>query len=72
MAGPAFDVVAVGGARVLDTEDAVIPGLFATGGLFYHNYPGGTGPTAGSVFGELAGEPAAQHAAEHAPHAAGR
>jgi tricarballylate dehydrogenase len=53
-------------AEVLDTEDAVIPGLF------YHNYPGGTGLTAGSVFGKLAGEHAAQRAATRAPHAAGR
>jgi tricarballylate dehydrogenase len=63
-------------AAVLDTEDAVIPGLFAAGelvgGLFYHNYPGGTGLTAGSVFGKLAGEHAAQHAAKRAPHPTGR
>jgi len=47
------------GARVLDTDGAVIPGLFAAGelvgGLFYLNYPGGTGLTAGSVFGRIAG-----------------
>ena len=28
------------------------------GGLFYHNYPGGTGLTNGSVFGKIAGETA--------------
>ena len=25
------------------------------GGIFYHNYPGGTGLTSGSVFGKIAG-----------------
>jgi tricarballylate dehydrogenase len=53
-------------AEVLDTEDRVIPGLYAAGelvgGLFYDNYPGGTGLMAGSVFGRLAGEHAAAHA----------
>lgn len=46
-------------ARVIDTEGDPIPGLFAcgelVGGLFYFNYPGGTGLTAGSVFGRIAG-----------------
>ncbi|MBM3570805.1 MAG: FAD-binding dehydrogenase [Alphaproteobacteria bacterium] len=46
-------------ARVIDTEGQVIPGLFAAGelvgGLFYFNYPGGTGLTSGSVFGRIAG-----------------
>jgi tricarballylate dehydrogenase len=50
-------------AQVLSTEGTVLPGLFACGevigGLFYHNYPGGTGLTAGSVFGRLAGTKAA-------------
>ena len=36
-----------------------IAGLFAAGelvgGLFYFNYPGGTGLTSGSVFGRIAG-----------------
>ena len=45
--------------RVLDTEDAVIPGLFAAGemvgGLFYFNYPGGSGLVSAAVFGRLAG-----------------
>jgi tricarballylate dehydrogenase len=53
--------------RVLDGSGAPIPGLYATGelvgGLFYHNYPGGSGLMAGSVFGRLAGEGAAKHAA---------
>jgi tricarballylate dehydrogenase len=51
-------------AEVLDTEDHPIPGLFAAGelvgGLFYHNYPGGSGLMAGAVFGKLAGEHAAR------------
>ena len=52
-----------GRAAVLDTEDRPISGLYAAGelvgGLFYHNYPGGTGLMSGSVFGALAGEHAA-------------
>ena len=41
----------------------MIPGLFAAGemagGLFFHNYPGGSGLAAGSVFGRRAGAEAA-------------
>ncbi|KAI5121397.1 hypothetical protein M0805_003169 [Coniferiporia weirii] len=41
-----------------------IPGLFCTGellgGLFYGNYPGGSGLTAGAVFGRKAGKAAAE------------
>ena len=52
-------------AQVLDTEDRPIPGLYAAGelvgGLFYHNYPGGSGLTAGAVFGKIAGEQAAAY-----------
>jgi tricarballylate dehydrogenase len=51
-------------ARVLDTDLQPIPGLFAAGelvgGLFYFNYPGGTGLMSGAVFGRLAGTSAAQ------------
>ena len=51
-------------SQVLDTEEEAIPGLYAAGelvgGLFYHNYPGGTGLTSGTVFGKIAGEQAAQ------------
>jgi tricarballylate dehydrogenase len=51
-------------AQVVSTEGTPIPGLFASGeivgGLFFHNYPGGTGLTAGSVFGRIAGEAAAE------------
>lgn len=50
-------------AEVLDTRDEVIPGLYAagnaTGGLFYGNYPGGSGLTNAAVFGRIAGERAA-------------
>jgi tricarballylate dehydrogenase len=50
-------------AQVIDTEDRVIPGLYAAGeivgGLFYHNYPGGSCLMAGSVFGRIAGVRAA-------------
>ena len=52
--------------RVLDTEDTPIQGLYAAGelvgGLFYHNYPGGSGLMAGAVFGKIAGEGAARYA----------
>jgi tricarballylate dehydrogenase len=51
-------------AQVQDTEDRPIPGLYAAGelvgGLFYHNYAGGSGLMAGAVFGRLAGEHAAR------------
>jgi tricarballylate dehydrogenase len=50
--------------QVLDTEDKTIPGLYAAGelvgGLFYHNYPGGSGLAAGAVFGRIAGVSAAE------------
>tara|TARA_Y100000768_G_scaffold55968_1_gene37266 strand:- start:10022 stop:11161 length:1140 start_codon:yes stop_codon:yes gene_type:complete len=46
--------------QVLDSGLQPIPGLYAAGelvgGLFYGNYPGGTGLTAGAVFGRLAGQ----------------
>lgn len=48
---------------VLNTDHNPIPGLFAAGelvgGIFYFNYPGGTGLMSGSVFGRLAGQSAA-------------
>jgi tricarballylate dehydrogenase len=51
-------------AHVLDTEDRPMPGLYAAGelvgGLFYHNYPGGTGLMSGAVFGKTAGDSAAR------------
>ena len=47
-------------ARVISQEGEPIAGLFAAGelvgGLFYFNYPGGTGLTSGAVFGKIAGE----------------
>jgi tricarballylate dehydrogenase len=50
-------------ARVLDTDGQPIGGLFAAGelvgGLFYFNYPGGTGLMSGAVFGWIAGAAAA-------------
>jgi len=46
-------------AAVLNTDYQPIRGLYAAGelvgGLFYFNYPGGTGLTSGSVFGRVAG-----------------
>jgi tricarballylate dehydrogenase len=56
------------GAQVLDSDLEPIPGLYAAGelvgGLFYFNYPGGSGLTAGAVFGRLAGSSAARAALE--------
>ena len=47
-------------ARSRAPTAAPIPGLFAAGelvgGLFYHNYPGGTGLVSGAVLGKLAGD----------------
>ncbi len=51
-------------AHVLDGRGQPIPGLYAAGelvgGLFYHNYPGGTGLMSGSVFGRRAGTSSAE------------
>jgi tricarballylate dehydrogenase len=51
--------------EVEDTAGKPIPGLYAAGelvgGIFYHNYPGGTGLTSGAVFGKIAGDGAAAH-----------
>ena len=47
------------GAQVHDTDGLPISGLYAAGemvgGLFYFNYPGGTGLMSGAVFGKIAG-----------------
>ena len=54
-------------ARVLAEDGEPIPGLYAAGelvgGLFYFNYPGGTGLTSGAVFGRTAGRNAARDVA---------
>jgi tricarballylate dehydrogenase len=46
-------------AQVLDIDLNPIPGLYAAGetvgGIFYFNYPGGTGLVSGVVFGRVAG-----------------
>ena len=51
------------GGEVVDMSNRPIPGLYAAGemvgGLFYFNYPGGTGLVSGSVFGRIAGKSAA-------------
>ena len=50
-------------AQVLSTDWRPIPGLLAcgemVGGLFHHNYPGGSGLMSGAVFGRIAGRTAA-------------
>ena len=55
-----------GDAAILDVEQCPIPGLYAAGelvgGLFYFNYPGGTGLMSGSVFGRIAGSSAGKAA----------
>jgi tricarballylate dehydrogenase len=49
--------------EVLNTDAQSIRGLYAAGelvgGLFYFNYPGGSGLTSGAVFGRIAGTSAA-------------
>ena len=53
-------------AQVISTDGEPIAGLYAAGelvgGIFYFNYPGGTGLTNGSVFGKIAGASAAKAA----------
>ena len=53
--------------HVVDSDGLPIPGLYAAGelvgGLFYFNYPGGTGLMSGSVFGRAAGSSAGRAAA---------
>ena len=54
-------------AQVLSPDTGPIPGLYAAGelvgGIFWFNYPGGTGLTNGAVFGKIAGQNAAKGAA---------
>ena len=53
-------------ARVIDTDMNPIPGLYAAGelvgGIFYFNYPGGSGLMSGAVFGRIAGTTAGARA----------
>ncbi|TMJ08335.1 MAG: FAD-binding protein, partial [Bacillati bacterium ANGP1] len=53
-------------AEVVDAAGQKIKGLYACGelaaGLFYENYPGGSGLMAGAVFGRVAGYEAAASA----------
>ena len=55
-------------AEIVNNTDTPIPGLFAAGemvgGLFYHNYPGGSGLASGAVFGRIAGASAADYVAK--------
>ncbi len=56
-------------ARALDTIGRPIPGLYVagntTGGLFFDNYPGGTGLANGAVFGRIAAEESAEYLEEN-------
>jgi tricarballylate dehydrogenase len=53
-------------AGVMHRSGRRMPGLYAAGemvgGLFYFNYPSGSGLVAGAVFGRIAGDSAARHA----------
>jgi len=53
--------------EVLNQEQEPIQGLFAAGemvgGIFYKNYPGGSGLMSGAVYGKISGEQAAKYAA---------
>ena len=54
--------------QIVTNAQEPIPGLYAAGemvgGLFYYNYPGGSGLSAGMVFGRLSGASAAEDAME--------
>lgn len=58
-------------AEVLDSRGKVITGLYAagnsTGGLFFDNYPGGTGLTNAAVYGKIAAERAATLVSSSSP-----
>lgn len=51
--------------QVLDEKQQPIRGLYAAGemvgGIFYHNYPGGSGLMSGAVFGKIAGSSAGRY-----------
>jgi tricarballylate dehydrogenase len=55
-------------AQVMSSDGEKIPGLYAAGelvgGIFWFNYPGGSGLTNGSVFGRIAGENAGKSASK--------
>jgi len=55
-------------AQVMSSDGDKIPGLYAAGelvgGIFWFNYPGGSGLTNGSVFGRIAGENAGKSASK--------
>jgi tricarballylate dehydrogenase len=55
--------------QVVDVNMFPIPGLYAAGemvgGIFYFNYPAGTGLVSGSVFGKIAGAAAAEVVLAH-------
>jgi tricarballylate dehydrogenase len=55
-----------GSGQVLDVHLKPIPGLFCAGemvgGIFYFNYPSGTGLVSGAIFGRIAGTAAGAHA----------
>ena len=52
--------------QIMNSSLEPIQGLYAAGemvgGLFYYNYPGGSGLSAGMTFGKLAGETAGRDA----------
>lgn len=52
-------------AEVLNENGNAIDGIFAAGemvgGLFYDNYPGGSGLCSGAVYGKTAGSSAANY-----------
>jgi tricarballylate dehydrogenase len=60
--------------QVLDVTLAPIPGLYCAGemvgGLFYFNYPSGTGLVSGALFGRIAGSGAGAGAAAAAAQCA--
>ncbi|KAJ5129789.1 uncharacterized protein N7515_005828 [Penicillium bovifimosum] len=53
-------------AVISETTNEEVPGLYCVGemlgGIFYDNYPGGSGLTSGAVFGRRAGRAAAERA----------
>ncbi|WP_019392378.1 FAD-dependent tricarballylate dehydrogenase TcuA [Priestia filamentosa] len=59
--------------EVLNSNEEPLNGLFAAGemigGIFYENYPGGSGLMSGSVFGKLAGKSAALYTQEQRSNA---